>query len=449
MAVAVAGGCPTSARGRTRSAAMPRITSRWFDDRACRLPHVWRSLVCVLHRCRRRPHRPARTIHVRDVCRLRPRLSAAAADARGTSGRTTTTTTSRTSAGRRWGLLAPLFACGDGIARPREAAHRPSVHVALDGSVVGARRRLRVRARSSSACAGRDGAAVAGVDFVDLSARPEFDGVEFHHGVFYDQAVGRDRFDLITMWHFLEHDYDPRRSLAHARAALKPGGALIVEVPRLDSLSFRLFGDRWPGLQAPQHTALYDRERLSSRSVERAGFEVVEHLPYGAFPPYFYLFCGVAFRAAARARPESAKRAIYAYFAGQLLLLPLLPLLNRLNFAMQTVVCRRRRMTSTTPSTSMARCVADVSVSVLGRSRLTALAILPVARRHGVSRPAPVRRHHDASGARSARLWGVQLRVHPPTLRFQRRRWSTSRITRPRSTCSCSSRWVCPTRASS
>ena len=125
------------------------------------------------------------------------------------------------------------------------------------------------------------------------------------------------------MWHFLEHDYDPRRSLAHAREALAPGGRLVIEVPRLDSLSFKLFGRRWPGVQAPQHTALYDKRSLLAL-VERAGFEVVDHLSYGAFPPYFYLFCGVAFTLL-RGRGLNLNRAIYAYFAGQLLLLPLLP----------------------------------------------------------------------------------------------------------------------------
>ena len=30
--------------------------------------------------------------------------------------------------------------------------------------------------------------------------------------------------------------------------------------------------------------------------VRAAGFEVVDYLPYGAFPAYFYLFTGVAFR---------------------------------------------------------------------------------------------------------------------------------------------------------
>jgi hypothetical protein len=30
-------------------------------------------------------------------------------------------------------------------------------------------------------------------------------------------------------------------------------------VPRLDSVTFRWFGNKWPGVQSPQHTALYDK----------------------------------------------------------------------------------------------------------------------------------------------------------------------------------------------
>jgi SAM-dependent methyltransferase len=185
----------------------------------------------------------------------------------------------------------------------------------------------------------RRGATVAGVDFVDLSAHPGLQGVEFHHGLFYEQEVGAGRFDLITMWHFLEHDYDPVRSLEYARQSLAPDGHLVIEVPRLDSLSFRWFKDRWPGLQAPQHTVLYDKAGLI-RMVERAGFEVVEYLPYGAFPPYFYLFCGAAFTVL-RGRGLNLQKGLWAYLAGQALLLPIVPLLKHLNFAMQTVICRK------------------------------------------------------------------------------------------------------------
>jgi SAM-dependent methyltransferase len=239
----------------------------------------------------------------------------------------------------RWGILSPLFnAAMSSLDRAKLRIVERYVEITPQSQV------LDVGCGTGSFLSHtRDerGAGVVGVDFVDLSDRATLRGVEFHHGLFYDQTVGKNRFDLITMWHFLEHDYDPVRSLEHARRALTRDGRLVIEVPRLDSLSFRMFTDRWPGLQAPQHTAVYDKATLVAM-MERAGFDVVDHLPYGAFPPYFYLFCGAAFRLL-KGRGLNLDRAIYAYFAGQILCLPVLPFLNKMNFAMQTVVCRRAR----------------------------------------------------------------------------------------------------------
>lgn len=183
------------------------------------------------------------------------------------------------------------------------------------------------------------GARIAGVDFKDLTLLPGFDEIEFHCGLFYNQDWGERLFDLITMWHFLEHDYDPMRTLRLAGSLLKPNGRLIIEVPRLDCLTFRLYHERWPGLQAPQHTVLYSKETFL-RCLATAGLEVVEYLPYGAFPAYFYLFAGAAFKLL-RGRGLNPSLAIYPYFLGQLFLSPALLFERRLNLAMQTAICRR------------------------------------------------------------------------------------------------------------
>ena len=185
------------------------------------------------------------------------------------------------------------------------------------------------------------GARVTGVDFKDLSSAPSMAGVDFHCGLFYNALLDDERFDLVTMWHFLEHDYDPMRSLETARRVMKPDGRLVIEVPRLDSRTFTWFGDRWPGLQAPQHTVLFDRDSLL-RAVRKSGLEVVDYLPYGAFPAYFYLFTGAAFRLL-KGRGLNLDRAIFPYFLGQLFLLPVLLFERKLNLAMQTVVCRRAK----------------------------------------------------------------------------------------------------------
>lgn len=183
----------------------------------------------------------------------------------------------------------------------------------------------------------RTGVGCSGVDFKDLSGQPWLEGVNFKHGTLCDQDFGAEKFDLITMWHFLEHDYEPAATLAKCRDLLSPGGKLIIEVPRLDSLSFRLFKDRWPGLQAPQHTLLLDYEHFRTL-VEQAGFQVEKHLSYGAFPAYFYFFGGLAFKFL-KGKGLNFNSVIYPYFLGQIITFPFFVFEKRLNLAMQTIVC--------------------------------------------------------------------------------------------------------------
>lgn len=234
-----------------------------------------------------------------------------------------------------WGMLTPLYRWAMGKHDRNKLALVQQYHVLNRDSRV-----LDLGCGSGSFLAHlarQTGAQACGVDIKDLSGLPWMQALEFRHGTLAAQDFGARRFDLITLWHFLEHDYDPANTLARAHALLAPGGRMVIEVPRLDSLSFRLFKDRWPGLQAPQHTVLFDAKSLP-RMAEQAGLRVVEHLPYGAFPAYFYLFCGVAFKLL-RGRGLNLSRAIYPYFAGQLVLAPVLLFERSLNLAMQTVVC--------------------------------------------------------------------------------------------------------------
>jgi len=236
-----------------------------------------------------------------------------------------------------WGLLTPLYRRAMDK-HDREKERLVSRYVPLGPE----RRVLDVGSGAGTFLARlrqRHGCQVAGVDFKDLSHLPGYEGVDFRLGLFYEQDFPEHSFDLITMWHFLEHDYDPFRTLATARRLLRPEGRLVIEVPRLDSVTFRLFRERWPGLQAPQHTVLYTKEMLL-KCLERTGWQVVEHLPYGAFPPYFYLFAGVAFKIR-RGRGINWRRRSIRISSVRSCSRPLLLFKRRLNLAMQTVICRR------------------------------------------------------------------------------------------------------------
>ena len=178
-----------------------------------------------------------------------------------------------------------------------------------------------------------------GIDFKDLSDAPAFEHSRFIQGTFADADLESSSFDLLTMWHYLEHDYDPPATLERCREVLRPGGRMVIEVPSLDSRTARWYGDRWPGLQAPQHTVLFSESQLRL-AVERAGFQVETQLTYGAFPPWFYIYAGRRFRQL-KGRGFVPRAELGRYLMGQALHSPWLLFAPRNNLAMQTIVCRR------------------------------------------------------------------------------------------------------------
>ena len=118
-----------------------------------------------------------------------------------------------------------------------------------------------------------------------------FDGLDLSEGVELAQRHGRlnrgfrgpfpelapqlaGTYDVVSMFHYLEHSTDPRAELAAARKALRPGGLLLIEVPDPECRYARLLGRWWlPWLQ-PQHLNLAPAANLRHRLGE-LGFTVL------------------------------------------------------------------------------------------------------------------------------------------------------------------------------
>jgi SAM-dependent methyltransferase len=81
-------------------------------------------------------------------------------------------------------------------------------------------------------------------------------------------------FDVVTMFHVLEHLYDPVAHLESARELLKPGGRLVVQVPNAACWQFLLLGEHWSGADVPRHLFNF-RARDLEILLEHCGFEVV------------------------------------------------------------------------------------------------------------------------------------------------------------------------------
>lgn len=81
----------------------------------------------------------------------------------------------------------------------------------------------------------------------------------------------RERYDVVTLSHVIEHVHDPVGLLERIHRLLKPGGILWLETPNLASLGHRRFGRDWRGLEPPRHLVLFTPASLR-HALRAAGF---------------------------------------------------------------------------------------------------------------------------------------------------------------------------------
>ena len=80
-------------------------------------------------------------------------------------------------------------------------------------------------------------------------------------------------FDVVTMWHVLEHLDDPRGVLAEVRRVLKPNGRFLIEVPNFESIWAKLFRENWFPIEYPFHRFHFTPQTLR-HILASAGFAV-------------------------------------------------------------------------------------------------------------------------------------------------------------------------------
>src|SRR5450432_29291 len=79
-------------------------------------------------------------------------------------------------------------------------------------------------------------------------------------------------FDVVSMWHVLEHVSNPALVLKEVHRILKPGGTLLLEMPNFRSIYRRLLGSSWFPLEYPYHLFHFTPASLR-RVLERSGFK--------------------------------------------------------------------------------------------------------------------------------------------------------------------------------
>lgn len=99
-------------------------------------------------------------------------------------------------------------------------------------------------------------------------------GARIYGGRFEDVELPEKYFDVITMWHTLEHFYDPVQTLRQAGEKLKDNGYIVIRVPNSDSWDFRIGKEKWFHLDLPRHLYHFTPETMK-KLLEKAGYQVV------------------------------------------------------------------------------------------------------------------------------------------------------------------------------
>ncbi|HSI91699.1 MAG TPA: class I SAM-dependent methyltransferase [Adhaeribacter sp.] len=71
-----------------------------------------------------------------------------------------------------------------------------------------------------------------------------------------------ETFQVITLWHVLEHIHTLNETTKELLSLLKPGGALVVAVPNADSLDAKNYRENWAAYDVPRHLYHFNQETM-------------------------------------------------------------------------------------------------------------------------------------------------------------------------------------------
>lgn len=103
-------------------------------------------------------------------------------------------------------------------------------------------------------------------------ARDAF-GLVVHQGMLDDaRRALRPPYDLIAMYHVIEHVWSVERLADSVASLLAPSGLLVLKTPNAESVASRVLQGWWEWSAAPEHVHLFTSQSLR-RVLLRAGFE--------------------------------------------------------------------------------------------------------------------------------------------------------------------------------
>jgi 2-polyprenyl-3-methyl-5-hydroxy-6-metoxy-1,4-benzoquinol methylase len=98
-------------------------------------------------------------------------------------------------------------------------------------------------------------------------------GLSCFNGTLFDARLPASHFDLVTLYHVIEHFSHPQQILREIHRILWPKGWVVIETPNIANIWYKLLGARWRQF-IPDHRFFFTPETIK-RSCQDNGFEIV------------------------------------------------------------------------------------------------------------------------------------------------------------------------------
>jgi len=94
-----------------------------------------------------------------------------------------------------------------------------------------------------------------------------------------------EKFDVITMWHSLEHIHKIHDTAKKIRNHLEKDGILLIAVPNVDALEQKYFNESWAPFDAPRHLYHFSPSSLKW-FLGKFGVKIEKEIPMFQDTPY-------------------------------------------------------------------------------------------------------------------------------------------------------------------
>lgn len=107
-------------------------------------------------------------------------------------------------------------------------------------------------------------------------------GVSLQSDAYFESS--EEKYDVITLWHVLEHVPDLNTKLEQFHRRLRPGGALILALPNHASFDAQVYKDHWAALDIPLHLSHFVKEDIRNLADKhKFRYQTTQNMPFDAF----------------------------------------------------------------------------------------------------------------------------------------------------------------------